>query len=333
MNYDSEPPAAEAMLSAVSPASQTLVRGLDVLEQVAEGPVALSTIARQLGLSRSTVHRLATTLLERRYLNVTPRRGYSLGPKLLELGFLARDQISLVRLARPYLEALAARTGDVALLAVPDGDDVLVADHAAGRRRVVPSLRAGDRLAAHGCALGEVLAGPRAVAPDHGAPNSDAPSLDAPSLDAPSLDAPSLDAPSLDAPSLDAPDAAAAARDDVVVDDGHSEIRIIAAPVRGADGRVRAAFGIAAASVYADGAQLDTARAAVREAAGALSAELGWRVSGTVGTVPATAQQLRVPSHRVSGVATGGRTNGGVAGSDIGVMDERGRGSMGGRNG
>jgi len=313
MNYDSEPPAAEAMLSAVSPASQTLVRGLDVLEQVAEGPVALSTIARQLGLSRSTVHRLATTLLERRYLNVTPRRGYSLGPKLLELGFLARDQISLVRLARPYLEALAARTGDVALLAVPDGDDVLVADHAAGRRRVVPSLRAGDRLAAHGCALGEVLAGPRAVAPDHGAPNSDAPSLDA--------------------PSLDAPDAAAAARDDVVVDDGHSEIRIIAAPVRGADGRVRAAFGIAAASVYADGAQLDTARAAVREAAGALSAELGWRVSGTVGTVPATAQQLRVPSHRVSGVATGGRTNGGVAGSDIGVMDERGRGSMGGRNG
>jgi DNA-binding IclR family transcriptional regulator len=224
---------------------------------------------------------------------VTPRRGYSLGPKLLELGFLARDQISLVRLARPYLETLAARTGDVALLALRDGQDVRVADHAAGRRRVVPSLRAGDRLAAHGCALGEVLAAPRA----------------------------------------DVPGDEAAGRDDVVMDDGHAEIRTIAAPVRGADGSVRASLGIAAASVYADSAQLDAARGAVREAAGALSAELGWRVSGTVGTVVATAQQLRIPSHRVSAVRAGGRSNGAAAGSGVDIMDERGRGSMGGPNG
>jgi DNA-binding IclR family transcriptional regulator len=248
MNFETDPPSADALLSGVSPASQTLVRGLDVLEQVAGGPVALSAIARQLGLSRSTVHRLATTLLERRYLNVTPRRGYSLGPKLLELGFLARDQISLVRLGRPYLEALAARTGDVALLAVRDGQDALVADHATGRRRVVPSLRAGDRLPLLGSALGEALA---------------------------------------------------ATVDDVLVDDGRSEIRTIAAPVRGADGIVRAALGIAAASVYADGAQLDTARGAVREAADAMSAELGWRVSGARGTVPRTAQELRIASDRI----------------------------------
>jgi DNA-binding IclR family transcriptional regulator len=215
-------------MAAGSPASQTLVRGLDVLEQVADGPQALSSIARRLGLSRSTVHRLAATLLERRYLNVTPRRGYSLGPKLLELGFLARDQISLVRLARPYVEALATQTGDVALLAVRDRNDVIIADQAAGTRAVLPSLRTGDRLKLAGT-LGRALT------------------------------------------ALD---------NTPIIDEGEPDVRTIAVPVRGADGRVRGALGIAAASVYADAAQRDKAAAAVREASNALSAELGWRVSG-----------------------------------------------------
>jgi DNA-binding IclR family transcriptional regulator len=259
MNLDTEPVPSEALLSNVSPSSQTLVRGLDVLEQVAEGPAALSVIARQLGLSRSTVHRLATTLLERRYLNVTPRRGYSLGPKLLELGVLARDQISLVRLARPYLDALAAQTGDVALLAVRLGDDVVVADRAAGRRRVQPSLRTGDRLALSGSALGRALA---AGAGDAGADGV----------------------------------VADAGVTGVVADAGDlaPEIHTIAAPVRDADGTVRAALGVAAASVYADSAQRSAAAAAVAEAARAMSAELGWHVSEPPATARgAAAQQLR----------------------------------------
>jgi DNA-binding IclR family transcriptional regulator len=228
MDYDSDPPPADNVMAAASPASQTLVRGLDVLEQVANGPQALSAIARRLGLSRSTVHRLAATLLERRYLNVTPRRGYSLGPKLLELGFLARDQISLVRLARPYVEALALQTGDVAVLAVRDRNDVIIADQAAGTRAVLPSLRTGDRLKLAGT-LGRALT------------------------------------------ALD---------NTPIIDEGEPEVRIIAAPVRGADGSVRGALGIAAASVYADAAECDKAVNAVRTAANALGAELGWRVSG-----------------------------------------------------
>jgi DNA-binding IclR family transcriptional regulator len=272
MNFDPDPSTADALLSGPSPASQTLVRGLDVLEKVADGPVALSAIARALGLSRSTVHRLATTLLERRYLNVTPRRGYSLGPKLLELGFLARDQISLVRLARPYLEALAMQTGDVAMLAVRNDDDVLLADQAAGRRRVLPSLRTGDRLPLTGCALGEALS---------------------------------------------------ADTDDVVLDDGLSEIRTIAAPVRGADGRVRGALGIAAASVYADHAQQESAAAAVREAAGAMSAELGWRVLAASDPAPTAARQLR--DTHVATVAPGR----GAAGIEADILDERERDRMG----
>ena len=131
----------QAFVQGLPTGSQTLLRWLDVLEMVASGPAALGAIARQLKLSCTTAYRLAATRLERRYLNSTLRRGYSLGPKLLELGMLARDQISLLRIRRSHPETIAAQTGDLALLAVRDGACVLLADQAAGCRRLVPSLR------------------------------------------------------------------------------------------------------------------------------------------------------------------------------------------------
>ncbi|MBW3617909.1 MAG: helix-turn-helix domain-containing protein, partial [Proteobacteria bacterium] len=100
--------------------SQTLLRGLDVLEAVAEGPVGLPELAARLELTRSTTHRLAAALVDRRYLNFVPREGYTLGPKLLELGFHAQQQKDLPRVARPYLEALAASTEDTVHLGVLD---------------------------------------------------------------------------------------------------------------------------------------------------------------------------------------------------------------------
>jgi AraC-like DNA-binding protein len=69
--------------------SQTLLRGLDLIDAVADRPIALAELASRLGLTRSTTHRLASALIDRRFLTFTPRQGYRLGPKLLELGFLA----------------------------------------------------------------------------------------------------------------------------------------------------------------------------------------------------------------------------------------------------
>jgi DNA-binding IclR family transcriptional regulator len=259
-----------------SPASQTLVRGLDVLEQVADGPAALTAIARGLGLSRSTVHRLATTLLERRYLSMSPRRGYALGPKLLELGCLAHDQISLVRLARPYLDALAARTGDVALLCVRDGGaagtdaQVLVVDHASGRRRLVPSLRTGDRMD------GVRSAPAQALAMQPGATDC---------------------------------------RCEVIMDLAESEpdIACIAAPLRGADGRVVAAICVIGASAYLGGRLLTEATDAVAAAAKQASEELGWPAASRHGDSSTGARTGRPAEHEL---LSRGRSRPGVSGPD-----------------
>jgi len=250
------------LATGATPASQTLVRGLDVLEQVADGPVPLALLAQRLGLSRSTVHRLATTLLERRYLNLTPRRGYTLGPKLLELGTQAREQINLVRLAEPALDALAEATGDVALLGVRDGTRMLLADRAGGRRPIAPSIRPGERQDLTETALGLALL----------------------------LDE---DAAALTGHWHRLHDSAAsgfltrmkdAAAAGLVIDLGTTDPHIctLAAPVRDAQGVIRAAVSIAAATAYFSMDTLAEARAAVLTAAAGIAAELGWHTGRAV---------------------------------------------------
>ena len=137
--------------------SQTLLRGLDVIEAVTDGPIALPELAARLDLTRSTAHRLATALVDRRYLTFVHRHGYQLGPKLLELGFLAQQQTDIVQVARPHLEALAASTEDTVHLGILDSARALYLDKIPGRRRVEISSRIGDRQPLTSTGLGKAL--------------------------------------------------------------------------------------------------------------------------------------------------------------------------------
>jgi len=137
--------------------SQTLTRGLDVLEAVAAGATNLAALAEALDLNRSTTHRLAGTLVGRRYLSFAPRVGYALGPKLLELGFQARAQMSLARVAREHIEVLAAATGDTVHLGVLDGPRAFYLDKIPGSRRVEISSRIGERQPLRSTGLGKAL--------------------------------------------------------------------------------------------------------------------------------------------------------------------------------
>jgi DNA-binding IclR family transcriptional regulator len=137
--------------------SQTLLRGLDVLEAVASGATNLAALVETLNLNRSTTHRLASTLVERRYLSFEAGLGYALGPKLLEAGYAARAQMSLPRVARAHIEILAASTGDTVHLGVLDGARALYLDKIPGGRRVEISSRIGETHPLRSTALGKAL--------------------------------------------------------------------------------------------------------------------------------------------------------------------------------
>jgi DNA-binding IclR family transcriptional regulator len=137
--------------------TQTLARGLEVIDAVAGGATTLVELAAAIGLTRSTTHRLAATLVERRYLIFSRNGGYALGPKLLELGYVTGRRMDLPRVAREHLEALASSTNDTVHLGILDGDRALYLDKIQGSRRVEVSSRIGDRQPLRSTGLGKAL--------------------------------------------------------------------------------------------------------------------------------------------------------------------------------
>jgi DNA-binding IclR family transcriptional regulator len=143
-----------------SPASrgtQTLMRGLDLVEALRDEPRRVAELARTLGLSRTTTHRLAAALVERGYVAQHERGMLTLGPTLLQLGFSAHRRIDIVRVARSRMEALSADTGLCVFLGRRDGDHSLHLDRAAGRQRLEVSTRPGDRRPVAQTGIGKAL--------------------------------------------------------------------------------------------------------------------------------------------------------------------------------
>ena len=137
--------------------TQTLVRGLEVVNAVANGAVTLAELATAINLNRSTTHRLASTLVELRYLEYSRNDGYALGPKLLQLGYIAGQQKDLPRVAREQLEALSVSTRDTVHIGILDGNRALYLDKIPGMRRVEISSRIGERHPLRSTGLGKAL--------------------------------------------------------------------------------------------------------------------------------------------------------------------------------
>jgi DNA-binding IclR family transcriptional regulator len=242
--------------------SQTLLRGLDVLEAVASGATTLAMLTGMLELNRSTVHRLAHSLVERRYLSFTPRIGYGLGPKLLEIGFQASDQINLPHIARPYIEELADRTGDTVHLGILDGTRALYLDKIAGRRRVGISSRIGERHPLRSTGLGKALLLDEPAErlrqfyhAEHGSRQKYKYPL---------------------AGWLRCMRDYAALGHALDLEENEDRIRCVAAPIRDAAGRIKAAISVSSAAQYMDDARMRELAGLVRQTAWRISAELGW---------------------------------------------------------
>jgi DNA-binding IclR family transcriptional regulator len=136
--------------------AQTLMRALDILDEVIDGPIRAADLARKLGMNRTTAHRLAHALRLRDYLAATPD-GFALGPKLLQLGVLASEQTDYVRIARPRMEALSAQTGFCVFIGNREGNWSRHLDRVTGRQRLRVATAPGDRRPIAETGLGKAL--------------------------------------------------------------------------------------------------------------------------------------------------------------------------------
>ncbi len=97
---------------------------MDVLNLLgeADGPRSLAQIAAATGHHRATVHRLLHALNAHGMTRVNDDVGWSLGPRLAQLGRVALDGLPLRDAAMPALEQLLLSTGESVQLYVRDGD-------------------------------------------------------------------------------------------------------------------------------------------------------------------------------------------------------------------
>ncbi len=138
--------------------SQTLGRGLDVLELVAASPEGLTPaqVAAELGLSRTIVYRLIGTLVDHRLI----RRG---ADGVLTAGFgtlkLSQNlQPTLREDTREVLEKLAEDLGATAHLVIAEGDEALAVSVVEPRNTTFHvAYRNGSRTPLSQGALGQAL--------------------------------------------------------------------------------------------------------------------------------------------------------------------------------
>jgi DNA-binding IclR family transcriptional regulator len=118
---ESEADAAGGRLSSVGSA-------LRLLKAFSEDEVeiGISTLAKRLGVAKSTVHRLAVTLVAEGMLEQNSENGrYRLGLALFRLGALVRRRMDVSAEAKSYLFDLRQATDETVHLAVLDGTDIM----------------------------------------------------------------------------------------------------------------------------------------------------------------------------------------------------------------
>ncbi len=152
---------------ASAPQSQTLDRGLRILEHLAAvaAPEPVAEVASAVGLHRSVAYRLLRTLEDHQLVERDPAGRYRLG---LGMAALARGvRTDLQAAALPRLDALAAELGMTAFLVVRAGDEAVTVASVEPRDTAAHvAYRPGTRHPVGRGAPGLALLVPQAPAPD-----------------------------------------------------------------------------------------------------------------------------------------------------------------------
>jgi DNA-binding IclR family transcriptional regulator len=138
----------------------TVGKALDILEVIARNcdGISLSELAEVTKLNRTTVHRILSVLVDRRYIHQQGKKGkYTLGLKFIQYGKLNNTAALIKDKALPYLQRLCNEISETVNIAVLDGVEAVGIAIVASDRilQVVPTLP--SKFPLHCTSLGKVL--------------------------------------------------------------------------------------------------------------------------------------------------------------------------------
>lgn len=144
--------------------TQSFLRSVDnalrILEFFSENgsELGVSEIGKRLGLGKSTVYRLLTTLEKRGFVEQNLAKGkYRLGMKIVHMGAGILQQLNIIKESRPYIEELSRRTGESVHLALYSRGEITFVDKVTGSNPAKMGSLVGLRKPAYCTATGKVL--------------------------------------------------------------------------------------------------------------------------------------------------------------------------------
>jgi IclR family KDG regulon transcriptional repressor len=146
--------------SIMSESIRAVERALDVLSCFSHQTPELSMtqIAEQVGINKSTVHRLLATLEKNRFVERDLATGlYRPGIRLIQMAYLTLEHNDLRRLAAPLLRQLCDLQRENVNLSVLDDVDVVYVDVIESAQRVKLAASSGQRLPAFCTASGKAI--------------------------------------------------------------------------------------------------------------------------------------------------------------------------------
>lgn len=139
---------------------QSLERALTILNKLSEYPegIQISRLAEQVGLTKSTIHRLLTTLASMNYVVKEEETDkYKLGLQIL---FLSRNMLNnsnIISIAKPYLEKLSQDVNETVHLCIEDRGEVIYVDKIESNQTIRMYSRIGSRAPMYCTAVGKIL--------------------------------------------------------------------------------------------------------------------------------------------------------------------------------
>lgn len=140
--------------------SQSLVRGINLLERLSASPggLALSELAEQADLAPSTTHRLLQALQSQGFVTQDSELGvWKIDVKTFRIGNSFLEARDFVGTSRPFLRRLTAQTGETANLGIRDGGTAVFLAQSESPQMMRMITRLGSRAPLHASGVGKAL--------------------------------------------------------------------------------------------------------------------------------------------------------------------------------
>lgn len=139
---------------------QSLDRAFNILEIISEhqSGISLTDLSERSGLHKSTVFRLASSLMENGYIEQTANSLYKITYKMYEIGSRVYENLSIIEAARDSLEKLVKEVGEVGHLVIRNDTKIIYIDKInSGRNSAIMGSSIGSTAPMYCTSVGKAM--------------------------------------------------------------------------------------------------------------------------------------------------------------------------------